>query len=48
MSRPKHSREPAFQITWCLLHLAAGVMHLASAVYHIRRARRDEAAAKSP
>jgi hypothetical protein len=37
MSKPQHPREPAFQLTWALLHLAGAAMNFGSFLYHMRR-----------
>lgn len=34
----KDNKEPAFQLTWAILHLCGVLMHAGSAVYHLRRA----------
>ena len=41
MKRPKHSKEPAFQLAWCALHLVGAAMHFGSFLYHLRRLRKE-------
>ncbi len=42
MRRPEQSKEPAFQLAWCLLHLTGAAMNLGSFIYHLKRIRREE------